>query len=49
MNRFGVGKCLYREIAKALFLGIYPLADRVREYEAYADPDWIARRYKINS
>lgn len=45
----GLENAFYREIAKALFLGIYPLADRVREYEAYADPDWIARRYKINS
>lgn len=44
----GLENAFYREIAKSLFLGIYPVADRVREYEAYSDPDWIALRYKIS-
>lgn len=37
-----------KNIARHLFVGTYPLADRVKEYEAYSDPDWIAGRYKIN-
>ena len=37
-----------RNIARHLYLGTYPAAERVKEYEAWSDPDWIAGRYKIN-
>lgn len=36
-----------RNIARHLYFGTYPVADRVREYEVYQDPSWIQRTYKI--
>lgn len=36
-----------RHIAQYLYSGIYPLADRVNEYEAYSEPSWIEATYKI--
>lgn len=37
-----------KNIAKALFLGTYPSAQRVHSYEAYRDADAIAREFKMN-
>lgn len=37
-----------KNIAKALYLGTYPAAQRVRSYEPYRDPDAISWEYKIN-
>lgn len=36
-----------RNIARHLYFGTYPIADRVREYEVYQDPSWIQKTYKI--
>lgn len=37
-----------KNIAKALYFGTYPTEQRVRNYEAYRDPEAIASEYKIN-
>lgn len=37
-----------RNIARHLYFGTYPIADRVKEYEIYQDPGWIERTYKIS-
>lgn len=38
-----------RNIAKALYLKIYPLEDRVKNYQPYRNPEAIASEYKINA
>lgn len=37
-----------QNIAKYLYAGVYPVAARIGEYEAYSDPLEIEKRYKIN-